>query len=317
MGDEVNQISGSDYLLQRLHGGQSDIERLYYQNRGRRRGEQVEYGAAAWGNRHLEYMQLLHNNGIHPTHIAEIGVAPDARLVENLMKTFNDAEITVFELSQERIDGARNTLIELFGQGEVDRRVHFVVGDAGTTMVQAGTQFDLFDYQLLDQHLTDDGLQRILNAAITTSTPNAVLATADLDFGFWYTRPTDMNNPEDVMLSQLANQAILDIRNEAYRDKGRHDWDSHLAHAEAIMKLSNGKFAHDLALSRPPHVVEFNDGDLEVDLMENILQHLCTIAPDMTEPMKLYVQALREQKIVGFYPALFHQTFRLRNSFVA
>lgn len=320
--------SQTEYLLGKGDLDRIDRARIERQNRGDRIDDWHRfYGKAAWGVRNAEFMAKLWYAGVDPQEIAEIGTSDDAMLIETKMRVFSDAHISIFEINSERLAAARQTLVSIFGEEEVIRRVSFIAGDAAVTMKQQDKKFDLISYQLLDQHLTDNKMREVLKACADSLSENGKLTTADLDFNTWYVRvnPHYASDADVQNLAREVNAAILTGRQKAYRLKTMHDWgrpgvalqmeiDGAREHANAVHDLSGGRLHYDPELSMPPHLVEFSGEDMEVDLMEGITNFIALMEPNLKDSMERYICALREGKLIGVYPALFQQCFSLENT---
>lgn len=134
---EPHYLFDHNLVAKKLQQQMLEVERV-------RLKEQTEvYG---FGEAHIRFHEKL-GRRLHPKRIAVIGTDPFGLQIDALLKTpgYEGAEISVFEATQEKIDGAMQALA-----GKSDR-VRPVPGNVIETLPKEGL-FDLIDVKLLLQH---------------------------------------------------------------------------------------------------------------------------------------------------------------------
>lgn len=286
--------------------------------------------AADWGKGQREYLLKLKASGLKPKRMAELGVAPDATLVLNALEVFGDSldELVVFELDQERLDGARRTIEErLKDKKELAAKVSYVQGDAGQTLStygeESGNAFDFIHGQLILEHLLPEERRTVLQRAAHALGSEGIFTVADVAFGDWYNRANPSDNKDGQTIAAQDNAAIRVIRRR-WSAVGKTDFETPKALAEVVTRDSRRTDDSPIlellpGLSTISMVDDFQPGSPEMSFMLGMLGRLHA-DPEHPMPEDKAIEAAiyrysidlpnSAHPIARVYPSLVRQSFR-------
>lgn len=176
----ASAVEAIDPALYQQWGGNLEDVRLALQNRM----------MGGFGHEHWRF-HAEQGKRFHPRRIAVVGTGKDATIIENVLEAYGkNTEVYVFEMSGEKLEGAKETLGR--EAPEALGRVHFQEGNAVWTLAQQPEAFDLVEAQLLLQHQEDKdpdnrvtALRQLLQAMQTSLRYGGRLVISDLMMDDW------------------------------------------------------------------------------------------------------------------------------------
>jgi hypothetical protein len=237
--------------------GQVENARLAFQN--------IRTGKG-WADGHRQFFEKLAAAGFDPRKIAIIGTGKDATLIFDAFIFPHVDKVYVFELSEEKIAGAKETLKKL---GADLGRIEFVRGNAATELRRFSDFFHLVDNQLLLEHLSTRPappwlseearknyctLPEMMEAMAQALKPNGFLTAADLIIGSQWgfePAPGSISGERIAGMVEQTNALIPEFIKLGWSNRGANAWKSREEIAGAVLGNSRNslKFLEQLSHS--------------------------------------------------------------------